>query len=481
MKEGSAMTGSLTLWLRAAPGVLRLRRRAMVAASLAIALVPAMGAVGPAAVAAGNTYYVNNAITCSDSGSGTTILPFCTIGKGAQVAQAGDTVDVVGGTYAGTAVNPTNSGASGSPITFTASGGVTISGGTDAFAISGRSYIVVNGFTVTLTTGAGISVSSSNNITISNNTVTSAGVRTSSTTTARGIQLSGTTSSLVTHNTSDNNSDHGIYLAAGSANNTVSFNEASLNAEGWQRNANGIGAIDTGTTGNVLIGNVVHDNEDSGLQFYTGANNGVAVDNVSYNNGDHGIDNLNVTGGVLTGNTVYHNCTSGINVEGTSGNYTIENNIAVDNAVYPAYMGISCSRRTGNIGIYDSAPTGTIADYNLVNLTTSGALYVWAGTAYSTIAALHTATSQEAHGLQADPKWVNPAGWNLHLTEGSPAIDSANSGAPSEPTTDADGNPRVDDPLTPNTGAGPRTYDDRGAYEYLGWVAGYNVSLTPTS
>ena len=99
---------------------------------------------------------------------------------------------------------------------------------------------------------------------------------------------------------------------------------------------------------------MLHDNEDSGLQFYTGGNNNLATLNVTYNNGDHGIDDLNVTGGRLIGNTVYRNCTSGINVEGTSGNYLVENNIAVDNAVYPAYNGISCARRAGNIGIWDS-------------------------------------------------------------------------------------------------------------------------------
>ena len=55
---------------------------------------------------------------------------------------------------------------------------------------------------------------------------------------------------------------------------------------------------------------------------------------------------------------------------------------------------------------------------------------------------------------------------DYHLTAGSPAIDSANSGASNEPAADLDGNARVDDPATANTGAGSRTYDDRGAYEF---------------
>jgi len=111
----------------------------------------------------------------------------------------------------------------------------------------------------------------------------------------------------------------------------------------------------------------------------------------------------------------------------------VMNNISVDNAVYPAYNGIACSRRTGNIGIYDSAPATTTMDYNLVNLTASGDLYVWAGNSYSSPAALFAVTGQEAHGIQADPKWINSAGANFRLQSGSRAIDSANSGAASEP------------------------------------------------
>jgi PKD repeat protein len=37
-----------------------------------------------------------------------------------------------------------------------------------------------------------------------------------------------------------------------------------------------------------------------------------------------------------------------------------------------------------------------------------------------------------------------------------------------EQTTDLEGNGRIDDPGMPNTGAGARSYDDRGAYEFQG-------------
>jgi parallel beta-helix repeat protein len=440
--------------------------RAVLAGTSLLALLLSVGMSQAIVFAASTNLYVDaSSSSCNDAGLGTPSQPYCSIGKAAQLAQPGDTVAVTGGTYTGTSVNTTYTGTSASPITFTASPGVTISGGIDAFAISNRSYIVINGFTINATSGFGIAVASSNHITISNNWVTGVGQRLKNLT-AAGISLSGTTASLVTHNTSDNNSDHGIFIWGASSNNTISFNEASFNAEGWQRNANGINVIDTGSTGNTVLGNVVHDNEDSGLQFFSGANNGLGAQNVSYNNGDHGIDDYNVTGGVLIGNTIYHNCTDGINVEGTSGNYTVVNNISVDNAVYPAYNGIKCGRRTGNIGIYDSAPASTIVDYNLVNLTTSGSLYVWNNTSYSSPAAFYQGAGQEHHGIQADPRWISPANANFRLQPGSAAIDAANSGVPGESTVDADGNPRLDDPSTPNSGVGPRLFDDRGAYEF---------------
>ena len=360
----------------------------------------------------------------------------------------------------------------GSPITFTANAGVTISGGTRAFAISSRSYIVVNGFTVRGTSSYGISVSGGSNIVISHNTVSFAG-RPVSGSTAAGIYLSGLAGGTVSGNVSHDNSAHGIYLTGTTTGVTVQGNTSYHNAYQYQRNANGINDI---APGNSIIRNVTYGNEDSGINIYPGANNTLVADNVTYDNGDHGIDDYNVTGGRIIGSTVFYNCADGINVEGTSGNYDIENNVSVDNATGaivnptpinpPGAYTNKCNRRVGNIGVYDSAPATTTANYNLVWQDGPGAEYVWAGTVYSTQAALHAATGQEAKGIFASPRFVNAAAWNLQLTKGSPAIDSANSGATGEQTTDILGKARVDDPATPNTGAGPRRYDDRGAYEF---------------
>jgi nitrous oxidase accessory protein NosD len=233
-------------------------------------------------------------------------------------------------------------------------------------------------------------VTKSDHITVAGNHVTGSG-RPLQSQTAPGISIRGTTASVVRGNNSSRNNGTGIYLTSGSTGVSVTDNEADFNAEGWQRNANGIAVT---SPANTVLRNITHDNEDTGLQFFTGGDNNLAALNVTYNNGDHGIDNLNVTGGRLISNTVYRNCTSGINVEGTSTNYVVANNIAVDNAVLPAYQGISCARRAGNIGIWDSAAPSTTVDHNLVYLTTAGTMYAFAGTKYTTLSAMQKATGQ---------------------------------------------------------------------------------------
>src|SRR5689334_22574408 len=318
-------------------GEAHLGRRFGTVLGAAVAAALGFAVVAPPAFAAATTLFVGGA-NCSDAGQGTQTQPFCTINKAASVATAGQTVLVASGTYNET-VTVKNSGTAGSPIVFQPAAGatVTVSGGTNGFVLSARQYVTISGFVVTGTTSYGISISGSTNIVVSGNTVTNAGHPVSGQI-AAGIRLSGTNSSTVTGNSTHHNSDTGIFLTSGSTGNVVSYNQSSFNANGFQRNANGINVV---SPANTVIGNVLHDNEDSGIQFYPGGDNNLAVDNVSYNNGDHGIDDLNVTGGRLIGNTIYHNCTSGINVEGTSGNYLVKNNIAVDNAVFPAYNGRS--------------------------------------------------------------------------------------------------------------------------------------------
>ena len=80
----------------------------------------------------------------------------------------------------------------------------------------------------------------------------------------------------------------------------------------------------------------------------------------------------------------------------------------------------------------------------------------------------------------ADPLLRAPLAGDFHLLAGSPCIDAGDNGAwPSSATTDLDGNPRfLDDPATPDSGAGSAPIVDMGPYEYgalpqVGLTAGW--------
>ncbi|MEM4441094.1 MAG: choice-of-anchor Q domain-containing protein [Desulfurococcaceae archaeon] len=69
--------------------------------------------------------------------------------------------------------------------------------------------------------------------------------------------------------------------------------------------------------------------------------------------------------------------------------------------------------------------------------------------------------------IQADPKFVNPQNGDLRLQASSPAINAGCNNAPSIPSTDKDGNPRI-----------VGTAVDMGAYEYQGQQQPQQYTLT---
>jgi len=411
-----------------------------------------------ASAATGTTLYVDrgNAV-CSDSGSGTLTEPFCTVNGAAAKVTAGQTVQVASGTYPERVVVRT-SGTSTAPIVFTAAPGasVTVSGQVNGFYVSKKSWVTIDGFTVTNTSDYGISVAGSAHITVSRNHVSYAG-RPVSGYTKYGIRLSDVDDSLLSRNVVDHNSNSGIALVSGSTRNEVRDNETFSNARGYDRAAAGIHVY--GAPGNTIAGNIAHHNEDSGINLYGGSYDSVVFDNVTYANGDHGIDDSNARGATIVANTVYKNVTAGINVEGKSTGATLRNNISVDN-------GMNSPRSHGNIRVDSNSISGTTLDYDLVYLSAPDILLIWGSTSYTSLAAFQKASGQETHAINADPKWRAAAQGDFHLMAGSPAIDSADSGAKNQPPVDIDGRARVDDPATPDTGVGTRPYDDRGAYEF---------------
>ena len=464
--------------------------RAVAAGAAAVTALVTLPAVS--ATAAATTLYVRPT-SCSDAGSGTAPLPYCTIVKAAKVAVAGQTVVVSSGTYTGEVV-PLHSGLQTARITFRPATGATviISGPRHGFTIANQSFITVSGFRIQNTSGIGLYVSNARGLILYGNTVQTSGRRVSGLT-AYGMYLNGLVGSIVKSNRVNNNSASGIFLSTTSSSNQLEANEAAGNAYGYVRNAAG---IDVRGPGNLIKGNRVHHNEDSGIQVFAGGNRTRIINNVVFANkgftttvqtncthpatgntagcmtGDHGIDASGVTGGQIVGNTVYGNATSGINLEGvpagTSSGFTIANNIAADNAVRcPDGAGgtVRCPRNGGNIRVDTNSRLGTSLDFDVLHLSAAGPLVIWGTTSYSTLAAFRTASGKEGRGLQADPRFNNPSIGLFTLAAGSPAIDSANSNAPGQTPTDVLGRARFNDPATPNTGVGVRTYDDRGAYE----------------
>lgn len=419
--------------------------RACVLACLTAAVVPAIALCA--------TYYVDNGNpAASDAGPGTSAFPYRTISAAVtQRGGAGTTILVLPGTYR-EQVTVSASGASGSPFVIEAQGAVTVdaTGNTYGFRLSGRSWVTIRGFTVTRASDKGVyASSSSNSFTLQDCVVTLCG--------GQGAQLSGSSNGLIEGNEIAKNGDHGIVLTSGVTATTVRGNYSHDNARPTERAANGIYLY--GSSGNRLESNRVGSNQDTGFQVNSSSNNNVFLQNVSWNNGDHGYDHLSSSGNRHVGDIAYGNYKDGFSFEGNAPGGQVYNCIAVNNGLTSGHF---------DLWVDDQSSSGFASDYNVIWNSTNQSPIKFRSTTYSSIATFNAATGQDAHSTQANPRFVNAAAGDFHLLSGSPAIDAASSSVSQWPATDAAGSPRVDDPGTPNTGSGPVTYADRGAHEFGG-------------
>jgi parallel beta-helix repeat protein len=409
---------------------------------LALAAVSAgaaagVGLVAPTASAATGITVDNTDASCSDS-AGSAV--YCDINAAVAAAGPGDTVSVLKGTYVGP-VNVTKS------LILKGNGKAVIDGGTEGFNVVGVSHVTIDRFTVKNTVGPGFNLGDHNGhpdahqttayLTLSNNTVKYSGggvPGTEGVEASDGFDMDYVTDSKFIGNHADQNGDSGFYFANASDRNTVVGNEASGNSSNESRHGNGIDIL---TGDNVVSGNILHDNQDSGIQLYPGASDNLVVNNVSFHNGDHGIDNLNAIGGRILNNTAFDNCTAGINVEGTSSGYTVENNVAVNNgtdATCAHGPAAGTGGQPGQVRIADGALTDptTVADYNVVYNGVNGVL-----------TPVSNSRPVAAHDLVADPQFANAAAADFHIPAASPAVGAADPVAPSgTPAKDFDGRAR---------------------------------------
>ena len=247
------------------------------------------------------------------------------------------------------------------------------------------------------------------------------------------------------------------------------------------------------------------------MNFYNGSSYNQVLGNLTYGNGDHGIDNNGSPYNVVISNTVHGNVTVGINFEengsgvGSQG-AVIRNNISVDNGYLRLVGGGTViGSNPGNLRVDNFSTSGTTMDYDLIYSATAGGIQItWNGSTYTSMAEFKAYNpTQETNGLEGNPFFTLPAAiaqrppaapfnvainlGDYHLLEStgnppafSPAIDSAYSDAPGEPATDLDGRPHVDDLLVANTGAGTYTYYDRGAYEFQP-MQSQTITITSTA
>jgi len=311
-----------------------------------------------------------------------------------------------------------------------------------------RSYVRIEGFTFLESDDRGVQLNAGcTGDDVAGNTVRWAG--------HIGIQAIGTTDTRIAGNKVVGCGDHGISLVTGTTACTIEGNESTANADPATRRANGIYL--SGSPRNTIRGNFWHHNQDSGQQIQSSSDSVVSIQNVSWANGDHGFDHLYTIGVVHVGDVAYGNALDGFSFEGGSTGCSVHDCIAVENGL---------ATNEADLWVEEASMSGFDSDDNIFWNSTSQPPIKRGLARYADVSAWSATSGLDTRSTWADPLFVDPANGDFRLHEGSPAIDDANSSVPYWPATDAAGNPRVDDPQSPDRGVGAVSYADRGAFEY---------------
>jgi len=320
---------------------------------------------------------------------------------------------------------------------------------TFGFNMFTKTFVTIDGFEVAHTESRGINIQNGcADLVISRNRVSFAN--------SYGIQTVNGQRIVIDGNVVSDCNLHGIGLTAGASGCTIRNNESFRNADPAIRRANGIHLF--GAPGNTLYGNRVHDNQDTGMQFSGGSHNCVAFNNRSWTNGDHGFDHLGSTGVSHTNDVAFGNFKDGFSFEGNSPGGSLYNSIAVDNGI---------SSDEFDLWVDTESSVGFVSDRNIFWNSTAQDPFKFVATRYALISDYRAGSHQDPNSIQADPRFANAAAGDFMPMIGSPAIDAGDSGVPNWPTTDATGAARFDHLGTGNTGAGPVTFSDIGALEFV--------------
>lgn len=312
-----------------------------------------------------------------------------TIQSGIDASSSGDTVNVAAGIYyeniylkSGVIIK-----GAGASITTINSGDVNA---TVVTAYNVDSTAKLDGFTIT---GGNYGIyNDSSSPTINNNIITGNAVV--------GIYNRYSSSPTITDNTITGNAAFGIYNLQSSSpiitNNVItSFSNR--------------GIFNSINSSPMIINNIISGN-GYGISNYSSSSPTI-TNNPITRNFVNGIDNDYDCSPTITNNTITRNFENGID-NGVNSSPTITNNIITSNSI---------------MGIYADTSSSPTIDYN----------DVW------TNATNYSGCIAGANDISEDPLFVNPGADDFHLQVVSPCIDTGSNIAPSIPSIDFEGDPRI--------------------------------------
>lgn len=395
------------------------------------------------------TYYV--APTGSDANAGLSpAQAFRTLQRAADIVQAGDTVLVADGAYAGFDLRDKN-GTSAAPIVFQAQGANALIGQSgpvrnDGINIENADYIVIDGFTVNGMTGNGNGI----RLVLSDHCV----VRNCRCdgNAERGIFTGFTDDILIEHNVCSNSLDeHGIYVSNSSDRPVIRYNECYGNNNiGIHLNADLSEGGDGIISDAQIYGNIIHDNGLAAGINMDGLQNPRVYNNLIYNNHfGQGIALFQGDGAIVTNGAKIYNNTIIVPEDGRWG-ILLQAGANVNTEIY---NNIIINQHAWRGGIAAEDISGLKSDHNILNDKMSAE-----GDGSAVSLAAWQSLGFDQHSLLAGPLsslFQGPAHNDFHLAAGSPAINAGTNLVAAVVTAGLDGNPR------PN-GAGY----DIGCYEF---------------
>ena len=217
----------------------------------------------------------------------------------------------------------------------------------------------------------------------------------------------------------------------------------------------------TGSTGVTLSGAYIAENPGPGLLVQDSRQVSVGTTIATADEG--GVAVADSTAVDVVSDTIDENCGAGVSVRGASSDVSVADDI-ISNAR-------ACGATPATALSVDTSGATPVVDSDILTTAAGTDAVMWQGQSFAGGPALDEAGHGTAD-LSTDPGFAAPVVASLNrrksfaLAPGSPAIDSADSGARGMPALDQSGVARVDDPAVADSGTGPTGYADRGALEF---------------